>query len=350
MDEWVLHVDLDQFIAAVELLRRPELRGRPVIVGGDGDPSRRGVVAAASYRARARGVHSGLALRTAARRCPDAAFLPVDRPVYEAASDVFVRTLRGLDAVVEVAGWDEAFLAVRTDDPEAFADQIRCRVREATGLECSVGIGENKLRAKIATGFGKPAGVFRLTARNWNEVMGDLRPDALWGVGRKTTRRLAGLGITTVSALAAASTREVAAEFGPAAGPALVALARGLGSSQVTAEAREPRSHGREVTFQHDIEDWEQVRSHVARIARRLAGDLARTRHTAVRIGVTVRYAPFVTKTHGAPLATPTRVPDQIEAAAIAALDEGFRSRDPVRLVGVRAELARDGQGHTSDS
>src|SRR5262245_54089676 len=118
---WVLHVDLDQFIAAVEVLRHPELRGRPVVVGGDGDPAKRGVVATASYEARAHGVHSGLPLRTAARRCPDAVFLPVDREAYEAASAVVMATLREFDAVVEVFGWDEAFLALETGDPEGVA-------------------------------------------------------------------------------------------------------------------------------------------------------------------------------------------------------------------------------------
>ena len=125
MTRWVLHVDLDQFIAAVEVLRRPELRGRPVVVGGDGDPTKRGVVSTASYEARAHGVHSGLPLRTAARRCPDAVFLPVDRQRYEAASAEVMAALRELGAVVEVLGWDEAFLAVDTDDPEAVAREIQ---------------------------------------------------------------------------------------------------------------------------------------------------------------------------------------------------------------------------------
>src|SRR5262250_3637793 len=112
---WVLHVDLDQFIAAVEVLRRPDLRGKPVVVGGDGDPSKRGVVSTASYEAREFGVHSGQPLRTAARRCPDAVFLPVDKAAYDAVSAVVMTTLRQLDAVVEVMGWDEAFLGADTD-------------------------------------------------------------------------------------------------------------------------------------------------------------------------------------------------------------------------------------------
>src|SRR5580700_5455561 len=146
---WVLHVDLDQFIAAVEVLRHPELRGRPVVVGGDGDPAKRGVVATASYEARAHGVHSGVPLRTAARRLPDAVFLPVDRAAYEEASDSVMEVLRASGAVVEVLGWDEAFLGVDTDDPEAFARSLAAAVQAATRLDCTVGIGENKLQAKI---------------------------------------------------------------------------------------------------------------------------------------------------------------------------------------------------------
>ncbi|MBC7549497.1 MAG: DNA polymerase IV, partial [Cellulomonas sp.] len=195
MTPWVLHVDLDQFIAAVELLRRPELRGHPVVVGGDGDPTKRGVVSTASYEAREFGVHSGLPLRTAARRCPDAVFLAVDREHYEAASDRVMATLHEVDAVVEVLGWDEAFLAVETEDPEAIARQIQRRVRATTQLDCSVGIGQNTLQAKLATGFGKPAGVFRLTDASWYPVLGEKPTDALWGIGAKTAKRLAALGI-----------------------------------------------------------------------------------------------------------------------------------------------------------
>src|SRR5688572_6970856 len=151
---WVLHVDLDQFLAAVEILRRPELAGRPVVVGGDGDPTRaRQVVATCTYEARAFGVHSGMPLRQAARRCPDAVFLPTDHPAYDAASARVMATLRTLPVVVEELGWDEAFVGVHTADPEAFAGQLQGRVRTETGLSCAVGIGETKLQAKTATGF-----------------------------------------------------------------------------------------------------------------------------------------------------------------------------------------------------
>lgn len=337
---WVLHLDLDQFIAAVEVLRRPELRGRPVVVGGDGDPAKRGVVSTASYEARAYGVHSGLALRTAARRCPDAVFLPVDREAYDAASAVVMATLREFDAIVEVLGWDEAFLAVDTDDPEALARDIAARVRAATSLDATVGIGQNKLQAKLATGFGKPAGVFRLTYQNWFEVLGDLPTDALWGIGAKTAKKLAGLGIAAIADLAAADPDALAGQFGPTTGPWLVLIARGHGSAHVDDTPWLARSRGRETTFQQNIEDWADVRSEVARLARLVAADVAGEQRPALRVVVKVRYAPFTTRTHGRQLAEPSAAPGVIEQAALAVLGE-FTAGRPVRLLGVRAEFAR---------
>ena len=157
MAPWVLHVDMDQFIAAVEILRRPELAGLPVIVGGRGDPTERAVVSTATYEAREFGIRSGMPLKLAVRRCPDAVLLPVDAPAYEAASAVVMDTLRAIPgAVVEVLGWDEAFVGIETDDPEEVARTIQADVLEATQLHCSVGIGDTKVRAKIATEFGKP--------------------------------------------------------------------------------------------------------------------------------------------------------------------------------------------------
>jgi len=338
---WVLHVDLDQFIAAVEVLRRPELRGRPVVVGGDGDPTKRGVVATASYEARACGVHSGLPLRTAARRCQDAVFLPVDKPAYEEVSAVVMATLRRFDAIVEVMGWDEAFLAVDTDDPRAVARRVQDAISQAASLACTVGIGENKLQAKLATGFGKPAGIFRLTYQNWFEVLGRRRTDALWGIGNKTARKLAGLGIETVTDLAAADPQALAASFGPATGPWLVQTARGLASAEVTGEPYRARGHGRETTYQENIDSWERVTAEIGRLARLVAGDLSQHERPVIRVVVKVRYAPFTTRTHGQPFTATARGAEEIEQAALAALDR-FTGRGPVRLLGVRAEFAPD--------
>jgi nucleotidyltransferase/DNA polymerase involved in DNA repair len=338
----VLHVDLDQFIAAVEVLRHPELRGRPVVVGGDGDPTKRGVVSTASYEARSFGVHSGLPLRTAARRLSsasaDAVFLPVDREAYDEVSASVMDVLRSSGAVVEVLGWDEAFLGVDTSDPEAFARALAADVRAATQLDCSVGIGENKLQAKIATGFGKPAGVFRLTSANWFAVLGDRPTDALWGIGAKTARKLAELGIATVSDLAAADPDALAAVFGPMTGPWLVLLGRGRGDADVDDSPYLARGHGKEETFQVNIADWSRVQAEVTRLAGLLALDLGAEGRPAVRVVVKVRYAPFVTETHGVTLAAPSVDATVLVAAAASAL-ERFAERRPVRLLGVRAEF-----------
>ena len=336
----MLHVDLDQFIAAVEVLRHPELRGRPVVVGGAGDPTKRGVVSTASYEAREHGVHSGLPLRTAARRLPDAVFLPVDRAAYEEVSETVMEVLRSAGAVVEVLGWDEAFVGVDTEDPEAFARSLARMVREETQLDCTVGIGENKLQAKIATGFGKPAGVFRLTFANWFEVLGGRPTEALWGIGAKTAKKLAGLGIVTVSDLAAADPDALAAVFGPMTGPWLVLLARGRGDAEVDDSPYLAKGHGREETFQRNIAGWSRVEAEVARIAGLLAADLASEPRPALRIVVKVRYAPFVTETHGVTLATPSSDAGVIARAAAEALSR-FTGRRPVRLLGVRAQFER---------
>ncbi len=338
MARYVLHVDLDQFIAAVELLRHPELRGRPVVVGGDGDPTKRGVVSTASYEARAYGIRSGMPLRTAAKRCPEAVFLPVDAEVYLAASREVMAALRSFPAVVEVAGWDEAFLEVETSDPEALAREIQRAVLERTGLRCTVGIGDNKLRAKIATGFGKPAGVFRLTRESWDEVVGGLSPDALWGVGGKTARKLEALGIRTVAELARADERALAERFGPRIGPWLRRLATGEDPTPVTAEPSVPKGRGRERTFQVDLTDPAEIRREVTRLAREVHEDVLREGRPVVRVIVKVRFAPFATSTHGVPVSPPTLEADRIERAALAAL-ERFELDRPVRLLGVRAEM-----------
>ncbi|REF35039.1 DNA polymerase IV [Thermasporomyces composti] len=339
---WVLHVDLDGFIAAVERLRRPELVGKPVVVGGTGDPTQRGVVATASYEARAFGVRSGMPLRTAARRCPHAVFLPTDPPAYEAVSVQVMETLRTFPAVVEVVGWDEAFLDVAVADPEDLAQRIQHAVLARTALTCSVGIGDNKLRAKLATGFAKPGGVFRLTEATWWPVMGRRPTHALWGVGDKTARKLAALGIRTVADLAASDVGELARRFGPTMGPWLRRLARGEDRTPVAAGPYVAKSRSRETTFQRNLTDWDAVRAEVAALARRVAQDVVVEGRPAVRVGVKVRWAPFETRTRSVGLPTPSSEAAVIEAAALTAL-EGFEPGREVRLVGVRAELDRAG-------
>lgn len=335
--DWVLHVDIDEFLAAVEVARHPELRGRPVVVGGAGDPTQRGVVATASYAAREFGVHSGMPLRTAARLCPDATFLPSDQPAYEAVSEQVMATLRGF-GVVEVLGWDEAFLGAPTDDPEGLAGDVRRAVAGATGMVCSVGIGDNRLRAKVATGFAKPAGVYRLSRHNWVAVMGERPPDALWGVGARTARKLADLGITTVAALALADPAALADRFGPTMGPWFRALAHGAGGATVSDAPYVARSRSRETTFQRNIADPDALADQVRLLAARVAEDVAEEGRPAVRVAVKVRFAPFFTHTRSVTLGRPTGDPAAIEAGALAALAR-FDLGQPVRLLGVRADF-----------
>ena len=338
MQRYVLHVDLDQFIAAVELLRRPELRGKPVVVGGDGDPTKRGVVSTANYEARQYGIGSGMPLRTAYKRCPEAVFLPVDSGAYLNASARVMDTLRTFGIVVQVMGWDEAFMAAKTDDPVALAREIQHAVRERTQLWCSIGIGDNRLQAKLATGFAKPAGVFTLTCDNWQEVMGALSTDALWGIGHKTARKLKALGIRTVTELARANEEELARAFGPSTGPWLRRLAAGESSAQVSSEPYVPKGRGKERTHQQDITEVRHLRREVRKLARELTAELRKAGRPAVRIVVKVRFAPFFTQTHGLPLPEPTLDPSAIERRALDVLDR-FELNCPVRLLGVRAEL-----------
>ncbi|MEJ3657276.1 DNA polymerase IV [Actinomycetes bacterium KLBMP 9759] len=347
MAYWVLHVDLDQFIAAVEILRRPELEGRPVVVGGNGDPTQRGVVATASYAAREHGVRSGMPMRTAAKRCPDAVFLPADNPAYEEASEEVMQVLRETGAVVEVMGWDEAFVGVETDDPVAFARGVQAAVLERTRLHCSIGIGDNLLRAKITTDFGKPAGISQLTAATWFEVMGDRSTRALWGIGAKTEQKLAALGITTVRELAAADCDLLAAELGPTLGPYYVQLGRGIGRATVDASPWVARSRSRETTFQENLTEWDDVRAEVVALADRVAADVVAEGRPALRVAVKVRFAPFITRTHSMTLDAPTSDAGEIEAAALQVLGM-FRQGRAVRLLGVRAEFDRPAPASSS--
>jgi len=336
--DWVLHVDLDQFIAAVEVARRPELRGLPVIVGGAGDPTKRAVVATASYEAREFGIKSGMPLRVAARRCPEAVFLPSDPPAYEEVSARVMATLRDFPAVVELMGWDEAFMGVHTDAPEAMAADIRQAVTAETGLSCSVGIGDNKLRAKLATGFAKPAGVYRLTKDNWVAVMAGRPTGALWGIGPKTSRKLSEMGLATVGDLAAADPAELAGRFGPTMGPWFRVLAHGYGDTEVVGTPYVARSRSRETTFQEDLTDRAAIDAQIRTLAERVAADVAAEGRPAVRVAVKVRFKPFFTQTRSVTLQAPTSDVRDIERVALAVLDR-FELDRPVRLLGVRAEF-----------
>lgn len=374
----VLHVDLDQFIAAVEVLRRPELAGKPVVVGGRGDPTERGVVATASYEARRFGVGSGMPLRLAERKLrksdEPAVFLPADSAAYDAASAEVMAVLRGLEwggvpVLVEVLGWDEAFVGPGPGHGELgssveFAERVRSAVLEATRLTSAVGIGDNKLQAKLATGFAKqrvegalareagagigedagPGGQLRgrgtyvISDDTWYAEMGARPTSALWGIGKKTADKLAALGIATVEDLARADPAVLAGSLGPTTGPWLRRLGRGVASADVDATPYVARGHGREETFQVDLTDWADVERETARIARRVVEDIRAEGRPAVRVELKVRYRPFFTLTRSHKLPQPTSDPDVLAAEAVALLDRVEKDR-PVRLLGVRLEM-----------
>ena len=358
LQPWVLHVDMDQFIAAVEVLRRPELAGLPVVVGGRGDPTERGVVATASYEARAFGVGSGMPLRVAVRKCPDAVFLPVDKAAYDAASAEVMDTLRALEwggvpVVVEVLGWDEAFLAAGAGQgelgaPPRWGGRGRAPGGAAPPQHGAVGGGDNKLRAKIATELGKPRGVGELTEATWFAVMGDRPTTALWGIGSKTGRKLAGLGIDTVAQLAASDARVLAAELGPTMGPWYHRLGRGADTSPVDATPWVPRAHGREETFQEDLTSRADVEAAVRSLTGRVLADIDAEGRPAARVGLKVRLRPFSTVSRSLTLPAPSNDPAVLEEAAVSLLDrldDADRER-PVRLLGVRLEMVPPAGGY----
>ncbi len=346
---WVLHVDLDQFIAAVEVLRRPELAGKPIIVGGRGDPTERAVVSTASYEARVFGVGSGMPLRIAARKVPDAIILPVDKDAYLEASDQVMATLREQPgATVQVLGWDEAFVGVETTDPEAYARKIQQAVLEHTQLHCSVGVGDTLVRAKNATDFGKPAGIFRLTKDNWLDVMGAKPTKELWGIGPKISARLGKHGITTVSKLAAADPQSLVPEFGPKMGPWYAQLGRGEGATEVDDTPWVARAHGRETTFQEDLTEPAQVEEAIKELTARVLEDVAAEERPVIGLTLKVRYKPFFTKTYARKIPE-TGSGDEVLARALELMEKIEPDR-PIRLLGLRAEMAMPDEarkGHT---
>ncbi|HEY7052616.1 MAG TPA: DNA polymerase IV [Mycobacterium sp.] len=337
---WILHVDLDQFQAAVEMLRHPELRDLPIIVGGNGDPTEpRKVVTCASYEAREFGVHAGMPLRTAARKCPHATFLPLDTDAYDAVSEQVMNLLRGLGYPVEVWGWDEAYVGADVNDPVELAERIRSTLAAEAQLACSVGISDNKQRAKVATGFAKPDGIYVLTDENWMPVMGERAPDALWGIGPKSARKLVGMGITSVAQLAATDADMLTATFGPTTGLWLLLLAKGGGDTSVSAEPWIPRSRSHVITFPRDLTDRAEMNSAVQELARKTLEEVTAESRTVTRVAVTVRNAAFFTRTKIRKLDAPSTDPDVVVPAALRVL-ELFELERPVRLLGVRLELA----------
>lgn len=249
----ILHIDMDAFFAAVEEKRHSELKGKPVVIGGSGDPTQRGVVSTASYEARKYGIHSAMPLRTAYKLCPEAIFLPVDYEEYSRVSKIIKNILKEISPVMEDVGIDEAFLDISEIDrpSEEIAQEIKNRIREETGLTCSIGVASNKLLAKIASDMQKPDG---LTIIKEEDIEGRIWPlpvRKLWGVGPKTEESLKKIGIHTIGELASMPLDRLVENFGESYGNYLYEASKGRDESPLVTHW-EPKSVSRETTFQTD--------------------------------------------------------------------------------------------------
>lgn len=332
----ILHVDMDAFFAAVEALRHPELAGKPLVIGGRGDPTARGVVSTASYEARKFGIHSAMPLRLAYRLCPQAVFLPVDYDAYARVSVQIKAILSTFSSVMEDGGIDEAYLDLSASGRPAdeVARAIKLRILEATGLTCSVGIAPNKLLAKIASDLHKPDGLTVIAAGDVERHIWPLPVRKIPGVGPVTERHLHRLGIETIGQLAARPAQELAAEFGPAHGAFLHQAARGVDQRPLVTHW-EPKSHSREITFQRDTDDWQTLARTLAELAREVADALREAGVKSRRVGIKLRFADFETHTREKTLGAATDSAEEIRKAAFACLKR-IALNKPVRLLGVR--------------
>ncbi|HKC45491.1 MAG TPA: DNA polymerase IV [Burkholderiales bacterium] len=338
----ILHLDMDAFFAAVELLRRPELRGKPVVIGGRGDPTRRGVVSTATYEAREFGIRSAMPLRTAYKLCPHAVFLPVDFTEYHRYSAKFKAVMQSFSSLMEDRGIDEAFLDVSAlEGPsDALAHAIKDGIRATTGLTCSIGIAPNKLLAKMASELQKPDGLTILGDGDLERRIWPLGVRKLPGVGPKTEVRLLALGIRTIGELAALTVERLADELGRSHGAFLHQAAHGVDDDPIVTHW-EPKSRSRETTFQDDVGDWQRLAHTLAALAREVAEELREEGYRARAIGIKVRFADFATHTRVKTLPEPTDSEMAIRKAAFECFGRLKLDRR-VRLLGVRAgELSR---------
>jgi DNA polymerase-4 len=334
----VAHLDADAFYVSVELLRRPELRGRPVIVSGSGP---RAVVTTASYEARRFGVGSAMPAARARRLCPDAVTLPPDFAAYRAASVAVMAIVREHVERVEVVGLDEAYLDLAgLFSPRAAMRRLLAEIRARTGLTCSVGIGPNKLVAKVASDAEKPGGFVVLSREQACARFAAEPPGIVPGIGPKTAARLAALGLRTLADVGAAPTELLVGSFGANLGRDLGRRAR-LEHVGAVGAARKVVSESRERTFDRDISDPGELRDALARMARELCAGLAKHERSGRTIGIKVRLDDFTTVTRARTLAKPTCDATVVSELALRLLREYSPPR-PVRLLGVRVA----GLGH----
>ena len=337
---------MDAFYVSIELLRHPELRGRPVVVAYDGP---RGVVTTASYEARKYGVHSALPMITARRRCPELTVLPVDMPLYKRGSAKVMETLREFSDEVEVVGLDEAYVDLSSSPvPRSRAKEIKRKIREATRLVSSIGLAPNKLMAKIASDLDKPDGFFVLDHENWLSVVGQKPAKLLPGVGPRTDERLRSIGIETVEQLAAAEPGLLETSFGPTHGLGLRDRARGVGSTDLNMEVKR-KSESRETTFPEDVTDRHLLTDKVDQLARSVSRSLAANGRRGRTVTLKIRLRPFKTYTRSRTLPEHT-CDEEIVVRTAQELLARFDPQAPVRLVGVGvAGLTGDEQARQPD-
>jgi DNA polymerase-4 len=330
----IAHVDMDAFYVSVELLRRPELRGRPVIVANGRSAHSRGVVMTASYEAREHGVHSALPLAIAYRRCPQAVLVPTDMPLYKRASAAVMEVLDRFSDRVEQAGLDEAYVDLSGSPvPKSRARELKGAIRERTRLTCSIGLAPNKLLAKIASDLEKPDGLSVLTPERMLEAVGHRPARLIPGVGPKTAERLGAAGIETVAELAGADPALLAEALGPNLGAELCERANGVDRRRLETH-RVRKSESRETTFETDVSDRDRLVETLRHLAQSLAGGLGERGGGGRTVTLKIRTVPWRTHTRSRTLPHPTARAAEIAAVAIELLDR-FGPPAPVRLIGV---------------
>jgi DNA polymerase-4 len=343
----IAHLDMDAFYASVELRRRPELKGKPVVVCGSGP---RAVVTTASYEARKlAGIHSAMPAAVARRRLPDAVYLPPDFAAYRAASGEVMAILRRNAETVEVVGLDEAYVDLTgLFSPKATMRRIASEIREETGLGCSVGISENRLLAKITSELGKPGGLVVLARKDALERFAAESPGLIPGIGPKSVAKLERLGIHTLAELRAHDPAVLEHEFGPRSGRWLAARARFEDETPI-AVVRETKSQSAETTFDVDVADEAEMAASIVSLSEELCRRLRARGLEGRTIGIKVRLDDWTNATRSQTVEEPTNDPAVVTPIALELL-RAYAPPRPVRLLGVRVASFEHGEEDPAES